>query len=114
MQQQQMHTMMNFFTTPAMMGKGGGRGDQENRGRDLDGRKFREVGQFNGEEEKWREWSQKFKGVIKEIDPGLFAMLKWSGERQDEISIDDAKTEFEGMDAEGYATKIHNMLTHQH
>jgi hypothetical protein len=111
--QEQMQAMLAFFSGQGKGGKGGGRGghdQQEGQSRDLDERKFREVGRFNGEEDKWKEWSMKFKGITKEIDPELFSMLKWSEEQQDEVTIEDAALEFRGVDAEGYSTKVYNRL----
>ena len=55
----------------------------------LDERRFREIGSFDGTEEKWKEWSSKFKGVAKEVSLQMFEGLKHAEGSAEEIDPDD-------------------------
>ena len=46
--------------------------------RNLDGRRFRELGGFGGNEEEWKELALKFRATLKEINPKLHLLVKWA------------------------------------
>ena len=72
-------------------------------------RRFREVGCFDGTESKWKEWSSKFKGMVKEVEPRLFDAMKWAETKHDEI--DDAEVEVQIEDSpQEWNASLHNRL----
>ena len=108
MQQRQMEGMA------ALMDKvnGGDRGGGERGGRkDLRDRNFREVGDFEGDEHKFKEWALKFRAVAKEVNSEVFAGLKWAEAQQDQITDEEIQLEYsEG--GEKLSTMVYNRLIH--
>jgi hypothetical protein len=73
-----------------------GKGTGDKKPMTLDERRFREIGSFDGTEEKWKEWSSKFKGAVKEVSLQMFEGLKHaegSAEELDPDDLDDQGTE---------------------
>ncbi len=71
----------------------------------LDTRRFREIGNFDGFEDKWKVWSSKFKDAVKETNVAMFEALKEAKEGTEEIdpeAFDDGELEA--------ATAVYNRL----
>ena len=82
MQSTQHDAMKQLLETIATKSGGGGAVG-------LDERKFREIGNFEGSEENWKEFSLKFKCVIKENHTIIFEAMKWAEKQDSEIVKDD-------------------------
>ncbi len=89
----------------------------------LDERRFREIGSFDGAEEKWREWSSKFKRAAKEVNLNMFEHPKRAEEATEEMDpdeFDDDETEISAavynrlmMLVTGSAFAIHQSVMNQ-
>ncbi len=55
----------------------------------LNDRRFREIGSFDGTEEKCKELSSKFKGAVKEVSLQMFEGLKQAEGSAEELDPDD-------------------------
>ena len=66
----------------------GGRGDG---GFGPNGKLFRDVGKFSGEEGAWSEWALKFRATVKECDLNLFKALELAGDSEAEIDMQEVE-----------------------
>ena len=51
------------------------------------GKLFRDIGKFSGEEGAWAEWALKFRATVKEYDANLFKALELAGDSEVEVDI---------------------------
>ena len=63
-------------------------GGSDRRGEGLRERRFRELGNFSGSEEEWKEFGLKFCAVLKETEPKLFKAMRWADAEEKDISED--------------------------
>ena len=111
MQQQQTQVLMEMLKEfKANDGGGSGHGGHGG-GRYLDERRFREVGKFEGDETRWKEFALKFKATIKEVSLDMYELLQWAEGRESDITETDIDVE---DDEEGlkYSTQIYNRILH--
>ena len=80
-QHQQVQEMINLLQTMS----GGG---SDRRGEGLQERRFRELGNFSGSEEEWKEFGLQFCVVVKETEPELFKAMRWAEAEDNDISKD--------------------------
>ena len=78
MQQQQTQVLMDMLKEfKANHGGGSGHGGHGG-GRYLDEQRFREVGKFEGDETRWKEFALKFKATIKEVSLDMYELPQWA------------------------------------
>ena len=83
-QHQQVQEMLNLLQT--MKAESGGGSDR--RGEGLKERRFRELGNFSGSEEEWKEFGLKFCAVVKETERELFKAMRWAEAEENDIIED--------------------------
>ena len=80
--QEQQHAHMNqivdAFTAGALPASHGTR--------NLDERRFRELGSFGGNKEEWKGFALKFRATAKENNPKLHLLIKWAEMEPDELT----------------------------
>ena len=104
-QQQHMTEVMNRLMGQAAHGGEGRRdGWQE--------RRFRELGNFGGNEEEWKEFALKFRSVVKEMDLPVFEAMKWSESEDTEITEAAMADKWGEDDGIQMSAKLYNRLIH--
>ena len=107
-QHQQVQEMLNLLQT--MMAESGGGSDR--RGEGLKERRFRELGNFSGSEEEWKEFGLKFGAVVKETEPELFKAMKWAETEENDITEDSIQGNWDEEQAVRMTTMLYNRLIH--
>jgi hypothetical protein len=94
----------------ASMKNVGGRTDGGGHGRsDLRERQFRDISAFDGDEGRWKEWSLKFKAMVKESNSEIYDDLSWAEGETEDISEDDVKEKL-GDEHVKFSTMVYNRL----
>ena len=76
-------------------------------------KKIKDLDTFNGDEDKWREWSMKLLAAVKEGDPDIHDLMNWAALEEGEIpeiDIHDAAPEHDGARS---STAIYNKLIYK-
>ena len=107
-QHQQVQEMLNLLQT--MKAESGGGSDR--RGEGLRERRFRELGNFSGSEEEWKEFGLKFCAVVKETEPELFKAMRWAEAEENDISEDSIHGNCDKEHAIRMTTMLYNRLVH--
>jgi hypothetical protein len=110
-QAEQFRLVLGEFTVSmqAMGGGGGGHGGGGQRSSDLRERQFRDIHPFDGNEGHWKEWSLKFKAMVKEANPQIYEDLNWAESETDDITETCIKGE-RGEYNVAYSTMVYNRL----
>ena len=107
-QHQQVQEMLNLLQTTKA--ESGGGSDQ--RGEGLRERRFRELGNFSGSEEEWKEFGLKFCAVVKETEPELLKATRWAEAEENDISEDSIQGNWDKEQAIRMTTMLYNRLIH--
>ena len=107
-QHQQVQEMLNLLQT--MRAESGGGSDR--RGEGLQERRFRDLGNFSGSEEEWKEFGLKFCAVVKETEPELFKAMRWAEAEENDITEDSIQGNWDKEQAIRMTTMLYNRLIH--
>ena len=80
----------------------------------IDDKKIKDLDTFNGDEDKWRDWSMKLLAAVKEGDPDIHALMNWAALEEEYISefdIHDAAPEHD--DGARSSTAFYNKLIYK-
>lgn len=75
----------------------------------LDGRLFKDLGYFDGNEPMWKEWSMKYKAAVRECSQEAFDVMTWAENESDELT-EEAVRDSEGEDGVRIGVALYNRL----
>ena len=110
--QQQQHQQVQEMLILLQMTKAESEGGSDRRGEGLKERWFRELGNFSGSEEEWKEFGLKFCAVVKETEPESFKAMRWAEAEENDITEDSIQGNWDEEQAIRMTTMLYNRLIH--